>query len=62
VRSAADGFSEEYDDAQFKRKSSPVIQDRRDIPINRLGFGAMRITGRGIWGEPGRSVRRRSAP
>jgi pyridoxine 4-dehydrogenase len=23
-----------------------------DIKINRLGFGAMRITGRGIWGEP----------
>jgi pyridoxine 4-dehydrogenase len=23
-----------------------------DITINRLGFGAMRITGRGIWGEP----------
>ena len=23
-----------------------------DIPINRLGFGAMRITGDGIWGEP----------
>jgi pyridoxine 4-dehydrogenase len=23
-----------------------------DIRINRLGFGAMRITGRGIWGEP----------
>ena len=23
-----------------------------DIPINRLGFGAMRITGRVIWGEP----------
>lgn len=23
-----------------------------DIEINRLGFGAMRITGRGIWGEP----------
>lgn len=23
-----------------------------DIAINRLGFGAMRITGRGIWGEP----------
>jgi aryl-alcohol dehydrogenase-like predicted oxidoreductase len=23
-----------------------------DIPVNRLGFGAMRITGRGIWGEP----------
>ena len=23
-----------------------------EIQINRLGFGAMRITGRGIWGEP----------
>ncbi|MBW4437176.1 MAG: aldo/keto reductase [Pleurocapsa minor GSE-CHR-MK-17-07R] len=23
-----------------------------DIPVNRLGFGAMRITGKGIWGEP----------
>jgi aryl-alcohol dehydrogenase-like predicted oxidoreductase len=23
-----------------------------DIPVHRLGFGAMRITGTGIWGEP----------
>ena len=23
-----------------------------DIEVNRLGFGAMRITGQGIWGEP----------
>lgn len=23
-----------------------------DIPVHRLGFGAMRITGRGIWGDP----------
>jgi pyridoxine 4-dehydrogenase len=23
-----------------------------DLEINRLGFGAMRITGKGIWGEP----------
>ncbi len=23
-----------------------------DLPINRLGFGAMRITGPGMWGEP----------
>ncbi|AUW40522.1 aldo/keto reductase [Rhizobium leguminosarum] len=23
-----------------------------DIEINRLGFGAMRVTGKGIWGEP----------
>lgn len=23
-----------------------------DVSVNRLGFGAMRITGPGIWGEP----------
>jgi pyridoxine 4-dehydrogenase len=23
-----------------------------DITVNRLGFGAMRVTGKGIWGEP----------
>jgi aryl-alcohol dehydrogenase-like predicted oxidoreductase len=23
-----------------------------DLPIHRLGFGAMRITGKGIWGDP----------
>src|SRR4030081_4093767 len=23
-----------------------------DITVNRLGFGAMRLTGPGIWGEP----------
>jgi aryl-alcohol dehydrogenase-like predicted oxidoreductase len=23
-----------------------------DLPVNRLGFGAMRLTGQGIWGEP----------
>jgi pyridoxine 4-dehydrogenase len=23
-----------------------------DITVNRLGFGAMRVTGRGVWGEP----------
>jgi len=23
-----------------------------DLQVNRLGFGAMRITGKGIWGEP----------
>ena len=23
-----------------------------DLPIHRLGFGAMRITGKGVWGEP----------
>ena len=23
-----------------------------DLPVHRLGFGAMRLTGPGIWGEP----------
>ena len=23
-----------------------------DLPVNRMGFGAMRITGKGIWGDP----------
>src|SRR5215218_11205721 len=23
-----------------------------DLPVHRLGYGAMRLTGRGIWGEP----------
>lgn len=23
-----------------------------ELPVHRLGFGAMRVTGRGIWGEP----------
>ncbi|MDF2733096.1 MAG: putative oxidoreductase, NAD(P)-binding domain, partial [Desertimonas sp.] len=23
-----------------------------DLTVNRLGFGAMRVTGKGIWGDP----------
>jgi aryl-alcohol dehydrogenase-like predicted oxidoreductase len=23
-----------------------------DLSVNRLGFGAMRVTGHGVWGEP----------
>ena len=35
----------------------PVAQSGRfllggDRPVYRLGFGAMRLTGKGIWGEP----------
>src|SRR5260370_33479319 len=32
-----------------------------DLTVNRLGFGAMRITGRGIWGEPPDRERARAA-
>jgi hypothetical protein len=23
-----------------------------DLTVNRFGFGAMRVTGRGVWGDP----------
>jgi pyridoxine 4-dehydrogenase len=32
--------------------SSGAFRIGGDIAVNRLGFGAMRITGPGIWGEP----------
>ena len=33
-------------------KLSPTFDIGGDMTVNRLGFGAMRITGAGIWGEP----------
>jgi aryl-alcohol dehydrogenase-like predicted oxidoreductase len=33
-------------------KSSGTFQLGGDMPVHRLGYGAMRITGKGIWGEP----------
>jgi pyridoxine 4-dehydrogenase len=33
-------------------KSSGQFQLGGDTPVNRLGFGALRITGQGAWGEP----------
>ena len=33
-------------------KASGQFRIGGDLSVNRLGFGAMRITGRGIWGEP----------
>ena len=33
-------------------KASGTFMLGGDIQINRMGFGAMRITGKGIWGEP----------
>src|SRR5688572_24634900 len=32
--------------------ASGVFQVGGDLPVHRLGFGAMRITGPGVWGEP----------
>src|SRR5437762_13874522 len=42
--------------ADSSRATSPVTnptwQLGGDLPVNRLGFGAMRISGEGIWGWP----------
>lgn len=38
--------------ASGKAAKSGTFKIGGDIEINRLGFGAMRITGPGIWGEP----------
>src|ERR1700730_12221183 len=32
--------------------TNSVWQLGGDLPVNRLGFGAMRITGEGVWGWP----------
>ena len=38
--------------AAMNPATNPTWQLGGDLPVNRLGFGAMRITGEGIWGWP----------
>ena len=38
--------------AQPTAAAAGTVDIGGDLTVNRLGFGAMRITGRGIWGEP----------
>jgi aryl-alcohol dehydrogenase-like predicted oxidoreductase len=38
--------------SQLTAAKSGTFKVGGDIEINRLGFGAMRITGKGVWGEP----------
>jgi aryl-alcohol dehydrogenase-like predicted oxidoreductase len=38
--------------ATVSAKASGTFAIGGDLSVNRLGFGAMRITGAGIWGEP----------
>ena len=44
--------------AQANAAKSGSFKIGGDIKINRLGFGAMRITGPGIWGRPTTEPRR----
>jgi pyridoxine 4-dehydrogenase len=38
--------------ASLNAAAAGTIDVGRDLTVNRMGFGAMRITGRGIWREP----------
>jgi pyridoxine 4-dehydrogenase len=38
--------------ANVTAKASGTFNIGGDLTVNRLGFGAMRLTGDGIWGEP----------
>ena len=38
--------------SDFDAAKSGQFKIGGDLPVHRLGFGAMRITGSGIWGEP----------
>ena len=39
-------------DTAANAADSGTLQLGGDLPVHRLGFGAMRITGEGVWGEP----------
>src|ERR1700722_7840946 len=39
-------------DSEITASAAGTIDVGGDLTVNRLGFGAMRITGSGIWGEP----------
>jgi pyridoxine 4-dehydrogenase len=39
-------------DGELVAAASGVFSLGGNLPVTRLGYGAMRITGRGIWGEP----------
>lgn len=38
--------------SELNASKSGTFKIGGDLTVNRLGFGAMRITGKGIWGEP----------
>jgi aryl-alcohol dehydrogenase-like predicted oxidoreductase len=39
-------------EGQSPAAASGTFHLGNDLPVHRLGFGAMRVTGKGIWGEP----------
>ncbi len=47
--------------AQPSASAAGTISIGGDLTVNRLGFGAMRLTGQGIWGEPAQPEQARAA-
>ncbi len=41
-----------FQDTAANAADSGTFQLGGDLPVHRLGYGAMRITGEGVWGEP----------
>lgn len=38
--------------AELSAKNAGTFDIGPDLTVNRLGFGAMRLTGKGVWGDP----------
>lgn len=39
-------------------ENTDIFQLGGDLPVHRLGYGAMQITGDGVWGEPATTTAR----
>jgi aryl-alcohol dehydrogenase-like predicted oxidoreductase len=50
MTSARSSVPEHY--SEEPASASGIFRIGGELPIHRLGFGAMRITGKGVWGEP----------
>jgi aryl-alcohol dehydrogenase-like predicted oxidoreductase len=48
----ASGTNEDQSMSSATASASGTFNIGGDLPVTRLGFGAMRITGDGVWGEP----------
>src|SRR5258708_13510496 len=46
---------------QTRAAAAGTVDVGGDLTVNRLGYGAMRITGPGIWGDPPDPARARAA-
>src|SRR3712207_3969087 len=52
VRSETEGRGMTDQDSRLDAAAAGRFPLGDDLLVNRLGFGAMRLTGKGVWGEP----------